>query len=84
MLTFDWNGLRTGDHVLVHEPSNPDLSALRTGVVRWVEHHRRQTQVGIRIDDPSGGSVVWPSRLEVHSDPRDANEPCWRCAVPPT
>jgi len=80
MLTFDWNGLRLGDHVLVHASSGADM-ALSPGTVAMVEVGKGSNGVGVRMTTDSRGPVVWPSRLAVHRDPCDSAEPCWRCQV---
>ena len=79
MLRFEWNALRTGDHVLVHDPGSDEM-ALTSGVVAVVDAHRGANGVGIRIASHAGGdAVVWPSHLTVHPDPRRTDDGCWRC-----
>lgn len=80
MLRFEWNALRTGDHVLVHDPRTAEMT-LTEGVVASVDAHKGTNGVGIRVGDnnSSATAVVWPSYLAVHRDPRDPTEPCWRC-----
>lgn len=84
MLKFDWNALRTGDNLVVHDPASPDL-ALTAGVVALTEAHTGRQGVGIRIV-PLGGEpvILWPSPSTVHRVPRDSSEPCWRCDGAPT
>ena len=79
MLRFDWNALRNGDHVLVHDPRTADMT-LCAGVVEMVDTHRGANGVGVRVGDDIGGStILWPSPLAVHHDPRAPTEACWRC-----
>ena len=79
MLNLEWNALRRGDNVLVHDPRSQDM-ALTTGVVALFDTHRHTNNIGIRLPGAGGqGPIVWPSRLAVHPDPRDATEACWRC-----
>jgi hypothetical protein len=79
VLRFEWNSLRPGDHVLVHDPRVAEMT-LTDGVVTSVDAHKRVNGVGIRVDAPHGGTaVLWPSPFVVHHDPRDLTEPCWRC-----
>ena len=79
MLNMDWNALRSGDNVLVHDPRSPDM-ALTPGVVVVFDTHKRTNGVGIRLPANGGEELVlWPSRLVVHPDPRDPKESCWRC-----
>jgi hypothetical protein len=78
VLRFEWNALRTGDRVLVHDRASTDL-ALSPGVVTTTDAHRGAhgaNGVGIRV---AGGPIVRPSHMAVHRDPRDVAEPCWRC-----
>lgn len=79
MLNFEWNTLRKGDPVLVHDPGSAEL-ALIAGVVAWVDTRKGANGVGIRVTASAGeGAALWPSSLAVHRDPRDPTEPCWRC-----
>jgi hypothetical protein len=80
---FDWNGLQVGDKVLIHDQSIDDRFPLRAAKVVNVDFTRRVHDVGIRAPNAVGpGSVVsWPTRAQVHLDPRDPSERCWRCEV---
>ena len=79
MLKFEWNALRIGDKVLVHDPRTTDL-ALTTGSVAMIDAHKGVHGIGIRVTAQGDGTAVqWPSHLSVHRDPRDVTEPCWRC-----
>ncbi len=50
MLTFQWNALRTGDRVLVHDDDAPNL-ATESGVVAIVRMRRGYTNdVAIRVE----------------------------------
>jgi len=79
MLRFDWNALRPGDHVLVHDDGDITL-ALHDGVVAMIDDGPESNDVGIRLDAPSGESmIVHPRRRAVHPAVIDHREPCWRC-----
>ncbi len=79
MVRLEWNALRVGDHVLVHDPDDRDMR-LVPGVVALVDTMRGTNDIGVRIASNDGSShVVRPARLAVHSDPRNMAEPCWRC-----
>ena len=79
MLNMEWNALRRGDNVLVHDPRSSDM-VLTIGVVALFDTHKHTNDVGIRLPADGGRDrIVWPSRLLVHPDPADATEPCWRC-----
>lgn len=81
MLGFQWNALRVGDRVRVHDDGTADL-ALHDGVVALVQTHPlRANDVGIRLDGDAG-AVVHPRRHAVHLGRSDAHEPCWRCEAP--
>ena len=77
MLSFEWNSLRTGDEVMVHDDLDPEL-ALCEGVVTLVEPRPWDTNdVAIRIDKHKPVSVR-PRRHAVHLLPLDRRS-CWRC-----
>jgi len=79
VLTFEWNALRTGDHVLVHDPRSADMT-LTAGVVANVDTHKGANGVGIRVGaNNSETAVLWPSHMAVHHDPGHPTEACWRC-----
>jgi hypothetical protein len=77
MVRFDWDVLRVGDSVLVHDADKADL-ALVSGVA-MVNSRRGSSGVGIRVGSTTGGVILWPARLAIHLDPRDPTELCWRC-----
>ena len=77
MQRFQWNSLRTGDRVLVHDDHAPGLDT-HEGVVAIVEARRGGTNdVGIRIE--TSGQIVRPRRHAVHQLPLDRRFWCWRC-----
>jgi hypothetical protein len=77
MLSFQWNSLRTGDRVLVHDDQDPGL-ALHEGIVELVETGRWYTNdVVIQIDHDVPARVR-PRRHAVHLLPLDRRS-CWRC-----
>ena len=79
MLSLQWNALQVGDKVLVHDDADVSLR-LQPGIVAMVQTAHGSNDLGVRVTGPSGQvSVVRPSRLSVHLDPRDAAEECWRC-----
>lgn len=81
MLVFQWNALRVGDQVRVHDDRAIDL-ALHDGVVALVQTHPHQTNdVGIRLASDDG-AIVHPWRHAVHLGQDDAHEGCWRCETP--
>lgn len=81
MLTFDWNALRTGDRVVLHDGATTE-GTLLPGIVTSVSMRTRKgyNGVGVRIAATGGlHDIVWPSPFTVHRDGPD--ERCWRCHV---
>jgi hypothetical protein len=81
MLRVHWNGLAAGDHVLVHDPEDPE-HALVPGVVALVEVTSSTNVIAVRLQGRARGRTVRPQRFEVHNDPPDHDEQCWRCDRP--
>ena len=80
MLQFQWNALRRGDHVLVHDVGDAGL-ALTAGVVTLVDVHPSGHDVSVRLMAGTPTTrVVQPGRFAVHLDPVDADDDCWRCS----
>lgn len=79
MIRRDWNDLRVGHHVLVHDDADPSM-ALVPGRVTEIDETPGAQTVTIRISPRSGPRrVVQPSRLAVHLDTGEGIERCWRC-----
>ena len=78
MLKFQWDGLRRGDTVFVHDARDADLG-LRAGVVTVVDVRPAGHDVGIRLTTGTPtGPVIRPGRFAVHLVAvEDAD--CWRC-----
>ena len=78
MLRFEWNGLRVGDRVVVHDPPFGTEFPLLAGTVATVETKRSKrgaNALGVRVATDGGGHrVVWPSYLAAHHDPPDPTE----------
>ena len=69
MLKFEWNALRSGDKVLVHDPRSPEM-ALTSAVVMVSDTRKGANGVGMRLPTDGGDDLIlWPSRLVVHPDP---------------
>jgi hypothetical protein len=83
MLRLQWNELRVGDRVLVHDVDDAGL-ALIAGVVTVVQPAPGSNEVAIRLAGHGNARsrVVSPQRLAVHMDPQGLDEGCWRCALP--
>ena len=78
MLIFQWDGLRRGDTVFVHDAGGADLG-LRAGVVTVVDARPFGNDVGIRLTPGTAtGPVVRPARFAVHHAAVDDHD-CWRC-----
>jgi hypothetical protein len=86
VLLFQWNALRVGDTVDVHDPDDQAMG-LVPGVVTMVQTSRGANDLGIRLGsgrtDADGVGlpvrVLRPARLTVHLDRIDADRGCWRC-----
>jgi hypothetical protein len=81
MLRLDWNLLRRGDRVMVHDTDDPQRR-LVAGVVTAVVETTGSNEVSIRVISPGGVRMIQPQRLSVHHDPVDFDGQCWRCAGP--
>lgn len=78
MLRFEWNALRVGDRVLVHDATKAS-STIAPRTVAMINMQRGSNGVGIRISRDGVGHVLWPSPLVVHHDPPGSDQPCWQC-----
>lgn len=79
MIRREWNALRVGHHVLVHDEDDP-ASPLIPGRVTEVDTAGGANQVTVRISPPGRAArIVQPKRLAVHLDTGAAGERCWRC-----
>lgn len=77
MLAFQWNAVRVGDRLMVHDDLDPRF-ALGEGVVRLVGTRQGANEIAIRLDGPTSG-LLRPRSQAVHLMPIDARLPCWRC-----
>ena len=81
MLRFQWDSLRRGDHILVHDVDSAELR-LRPAVVQLVDSTGPRRDVAVRYTDgPDAGRLVRPGRFASHHDPLADPEvaACWRC-----
>ncbi len=79
MIRVEWNALRVGQHVLVHDETDASW-ALVQGCVTMVQDAPGSNDVAIRIPSARGPSrVVHPRRLVVHPEQLDPEARCWRC-----
>jgi hypothetical protein len=80
MLLFQWNALRVGDLVDVHDDKAVGFDIHR-GVVSIVQTRGQEANdVAVRIAD-EGGAVLRPRRDAVHLVPCQDATTCWRCAA---
>lgn len=80
MHRFQWNALRVGAPVVVHDDLDPGL-ALHDGMVRLVQTRSHgANEIGIRLDDRPA-EMLRPRRQAVHLVPIDEGDSCWRCDV---
>jgi len=77
MLTLEWNALRAGDRVFMHDATKATGAVIR-GVVATVNTHKVYNGVGIRgVGVGARRGIVWPSPFVVHNVASDKR--CWRC-----
>lgn len=78
MTRFDWDGLRPGDRVAVHDPAA--VSESRPGVVVFVTVRPRvPNEVGIRVGTGESVVLTWGPMAAIHHDALQPDETCWRC-----
>lgn len=79
MIRLEWNALRVGHRVLVHDEAEAGLP-LVPGRVTMVDTVSGSNDVAIKIRPTRGPSrVVHPPRLAVHLEDLDPEARCWRC-----
>lgn len=81
MLKLEWNALRVGDVVMVHDARDSELTLIR-GVVLMVDTRASKSKVsgvGIDVGAADGREVVWPAYRAVHLVADAPVEDCWRC-----
>lgn len=74
MLLFQWNALRQGDTVSVHDDAHLD-HPLERGTVRIVETRPSGNDIAIQLDS---GVLARPRRGAVHTIATGSVD-CWRC-----
>lgn len=77
MTRSDWNSLRAGDPVEVHDPAFPVTAFTAARVLRVTVHARQDNDIAIRLD--GNGRVIRPAPTTVHR-PNTPDTDCWRCA----
>jgi hypothetical protein len=81
MIRLQWNGLRVGHHVLVHDERDHDMP-LVPGTVELVQTAAGSNDLAIRISSADGSTtLVHPRRLAVHLTTLDPHEDCWLCTI---
>lgn len=79
MIRSEWNELRVGEHVRVHEETDAGW-VLVPGRVTTVVSAPGSNDVAIRLPSKRGPSrIVHPRRLLVHPEELGADSRCWRC-----
>lgn len=79
MLKLEWNALRRGDRVAMHDDRAADLPLL-DAVVTIVERGHGSNDVAVIVNQAgSGREVIRPRRSAVHLVPLDPLRSCWRC-----
>ena len=80
MLPVQWNTLRVGDAVFVHESDGTLVSAV-VAVVRRPDAEGDANDIAVRIEDLDECAYMWPSSADVHSDPVEVSEACVQCGL---
>ena len=78
MLEFQWNALRVGDRVVVHDDLDPHLTAHDATVELVQTRSPAANEVAVRLDDRPT-VILRPRRHAVHLVPIDRRSDCWRC-----
>jgi hypothetical protein len=79
MLELEWNALRPGDRVLVHDDTRRSFP-LHDAVVIGARSRRDEDTVRVASHGSDAG-LARPRRLAVHLAPLDGGEACWRCTI---
>jgi hypothetical protein len=79
MLLFQWNALRVGDLVDVHDDKSVGFDIHR-GAVSIVQTRGYEAN-DVAVVAGGTGSVLRPRRNAVHLVPSGDAPTCWRCAV---
>jgi len=81
VLRFQWNALRPGDAVNVHDLESSEMTLLAGRVATVDTRTGRMLANGVRIRVNGDDGVIrllWPAYMAVHLEPLEP-EPCWRC-----
>jgi len=76
MLRFEWNALRPGDHVAMHDDGGS--LALCDATVVLVQTANGNNDIAVHVAG-AAQAVTRPRRMAVHLLPLDPGEQCWRC-----
>ena len=80
MLEFQWNALRLGDRVVIHDDLDPTFGLHDATVSLVRPHFPGASEIGVRRDDQP--TVMFrPWRHAVHLTPVACDPECWRCAA---
>jgi hypothetical protein len=81
MRRFEWNALRPGDHVAVHDDRERDFDLVEGDVVIvQTEHGLNDIAIRVTHGPSTESETLRPRRSAVHLLPVDEHE-CWRCAI---
>ena len=75
MMKLEWNALRVGDKVLVHDATDPDCRSCRDRCL--VQTMSGSNDIGVR--STAVAMTSFGPAACVHLDPLDLAEECWRC-----
>jgi hypothetical protein len=77
----EWNSLRPGDPVVVHDSADCCSARPRPGVVEVVWVRRPTNEIGILVATTTGSRLVWPMREQIHERTFDGAAACPGCSA---
>ena len=81
MFVFQWNSMRVGEHVMVHDDLDAAFSRSSPGIVKYVEtREHNPNDVTIRVDGETFNSCA-RGGTQSHMLPLDRRFSCWRCDI---
>lgn len=82
MLQSQWNALKVGDAVHVHDDGTL-VPAVVTMVTATKTDDGGSNEVTVRVEDGDECFYLWPSEADVHIDPVDPSDSCAHCRLLP-
>lgn len=83
VLQPQWNALKVGDAVHVHDDTGALVPAVVTMVTATATDAGGSNEVTVRVEDGDECFYLWPSEADVHPDPVEPSESCAHCRLLP-